>query len=128
MGVCVMGFPFSGRAVSAACAAAGLALSLGVVPSAWATGKPLVLDTRTGINDGQTGIVLQNAPLDSRPIAEPQPFAAPVQLQSGGQPPLIVSPYIEVPAAGGGRGRRGGDTGTGSVPRPVYRMPGGTGE
>lgn len=128
MGVCVMGFSFSGRAVSVACAAAALALSVGVAPAAWASGKPLVLDTRTGINDGQTGIVLQNAPLDSRPIAEPQPFAAPVQLQSGGQQPLIVAPYIEVPAAGGGRGRRGGDTGTGSVPRPVYRLPGGAGE
>lgn len=104
-----MRFRFPIRAFPAVCAAACLLLS-GIAPPAMADGKPLILDTQTGINDGQSGIVLQNAPLSRKPIVEAQPMAAPVQLEeSSAQPPVIVSPYIQLPGVGA------------SAPRAAYR-------
>ncbi|HEV3105253.1 MAG TPA: hypothetical protein VGZ01_06160 [Trinickia sp.] len=104
-----MRFPNPLRATPAICAAACL-LSCVALP-AMADGQPLILDTRTGINDGQSGIVLQNAPLSSSPMVQAQPTASPAQLdQSNAQPPVIVAPYIELPAAGT------------STPHTLYRL------
>jgi hypothetical protein len=60
-------------------------------------GQPLVLDTQRGISDGQSGTVLQTAPLSSARIVEAQPIATPVELAPNSSPPLIVAPYIQVP-------------------------------
>jgi len=90
---------FAGRTTIALMANAVLALASA---AAHATGQPLILDTQRGISDGQSGIVLQNAPLSSRPM---------VQMQSlptlngtgtdGSQAPIVVAPYVEVPGGGG---------------------------
>jgi hypothetical protein len=49
--------------------------------------EPLILDTRTGIQDGQSGVVVQSAPLARASIVSQQ-----------SQPTIIVSPYIGLPA------------------------------
>ncbi|WP_157977800.1 hypothetical protein [Paraburkholderia kururiensis] len=60
-------------------------------------GQPLILDTQRGISDGQSGTVLQTAPLVKAPIVAPQPIAEPAQLAPSGQSiPLYVAPYISV--------------------------------
>jgi hypothetical protein len=60
--------------------------------------QPLVLDTQTGIHDGKSGIVLQNAPLSRAPIAAPAQMASPAELAPNSTVPLIVAPYVQVPA------------------------------
>jgi hypothetical protein len=81
--------------------AAGFAL-LSIAPYAAADGQPLVLDTQTGIHDGQSGIVLQNAPLSRAPMVPAQQLPTLQQLDStSGQPPIVVEPYIALPGAGG---------------------------
>nr|WP_245982763.1 hypothetical protein [Trinickia fusca] len=81
--------------------------------------KPVILDTQTGINDGQSGIVMQNAPLSRKPIVAAQPPAAPTQLeQSNGQTPMIVAPYIKLPASGASMGAGG----AGATPPPIMRV------
>lgn len=82
--------------------AAGFAL-MGIASYALADGQPLVLDTQTGIHDGQSGIVLQNAPLSQAPMVPAQQLPTLQQLDStGGQPPIVVAPYIALPGAEGG--------------------------
>jgi hypothetical protein len=69
---------------------------------------PVVLDTQTGIHDGKSGVVLQNAPLARQPMVPAQPMATLTDMTPQAQQPIVVSPYIELP---GGRDRR-----------PVYRQ------
>lgn len=69
---------------------------------AGAAGQPLILDTQRGISDGQSGTVLQNAPLSPQPMVQTQ--SLPTLNGSGtdgSQPPIIVAPYVEVPGGGG---------------------------
>jgi hypothetical protein len=84
------------------CTVAGFAL-MGSASYAVADGQPLVLDTQTGIHDGQSGIVLQNAPLSRAPMVPAQQLPTLQQLDStSGQPPIVVAPYIALPGAGDG--------------------------
>jgi hypothetical protein len=86
------------RVLPATCAAL-LLVSLNA--SAESTGKPLVLDTEGGINDGQSGLVLQTAPLSRQPMATARPAATPTQLQQqDSSPPIVVAPYINLPVGG----------------------------
>ncbi|MCM2490655.1 hypothetical protein [Burkholderia glumae] len=59
---------------------------------------PVVLDTQTGIHDGRSGVVLQTAPLDPAPIVAPAEIRQPAGLQQNNQIPMVVAPYIRVPA------------------------------
>jgi hypothetical protein len=63
--------------------------------------KPLILDSQSGINDGQSGTVLQTAPLSRQPIVQAQPIATPTELAPNSSIPVVVAPYIPVPAGGG---------------------------
>ncbi|MFM0176389.1 hypothetical protein [Paraburkholderia sediminicola] len=63
--------------------------------------KPVILDSQSGINDGQSGTVLQTAPLSRQPIVEAQPIATPAELAPNSSIPIIVAPYIQLPAGGG---------------------------
>ncbi|MEX3936003.1 hypothetical protein AB4Y32_30135 [Paraburkholderia phymatum] len=59
---------------------------------------PLLLDTQSGISDGQSGTILQTGPLSTRRIVEAQPIAPPEELPyNNGSTPYIVAPYIQVP-------------------------------
>ena len=69
------------------------------VLAASSRGQPLILDTQKGISDGQSGTILQTAPLSHARIVEAQPIATPPEL-SPNSPPILVSPYIEYPAGG----------------------------
>jgi hypothetical protein len=60
--------------------------------------KPVILDTQTGIHDGQSGVVLQSAPLGRTPIVSATDVAAPGELAPQTQPAIVVSPYIALPA------------------------------
>jgi hypothetical protein len=64
------------------------------------SGQPLLLDTQHGITDGKSGTVLQNAPLSRAAIVSAQPAVAPTELSPNAQTPIIVAPYVEVPAGG----------------------------
>ncbi|MGA7777489.1 MAG: hypothetical protein WCA85_07225 [Paraburkholderia sp.] len=64
-------------------------------------GQPLILDTQHGISDGHSGTVLQTAPLSHQRIVEAQPIASPTELTPNSSTPLIVAPYIQLPAGGG---------------------------
>jgi hypothetical protein len=66
-----------------------------ISPLALADGPPLILNSQTGIDDGQSGMVLQNAPLSTRPMVE----APQLEQQPNGQPPVIIAP-IQLPATG----------------------------
>ncbi|MFX1761663.1 hypothetical protein PWP93_03525 [Paraburkholderia sp. A1RI-2L] len=69
---------------------------------ALAAGKPLILDTQQGISDGQSGVVLQNAPLSSQPMVQtPSLPTLNGTGADGSQVPIIVAPYVEVPGGGG---------------------------
>lgn len=61
---------------------------------------PLILDTQSGISDGQSGTVLQTAPLSHARIVEAQPIATPQELTPNSSQPLIVAPYIQLPGGG----------------------------
>ncbi|AWY60982.1 hypothetical protein GNZ24_25195 [Burkholderia thailandensis] len=81
--------------------AASCAALCGIVTAAVAGSDsaraPLILDTQSGIHDGKSGIVLQNAPLSRAPIvAQAQP-ATMTELPPGSTQPMVVIPYIEVP-------------------------------
>ncbi|ASL42932.1 hypothetical protein bAD24_I05530 [Burkholderia sp. AD24] len=65
-----------------------------------ATRKPLILDSQNGINDGQSGTVLQTAPLSHQPIVGAQPIAAPTELAPDSSMPYVVAPYIQLPTGG----------------------------
>ena len=64
-------------------------------------GQPLILDTQHGISDGHSGTVLQTAPLSHQRIVEAKPIASPTQLTPNSSTPLVVAPYIQLPAGGG---------------------------
>ncbi|HEY3597613.1 MAG TPA: hypothetical protein VGL08_08905 [Paraburkholderia sp.] len=87
-----------------AIAATTLLASVFVASSAFAASasgrQPLILDTQHGINDGQSGTVLQTAPLSHEPIVEAKPAAQPAQLAPNSSMPLYVAPYIQLPAGG----------------------------
>ncbi|MDR3101399.1 MAG: hypothetical protein LBV73_30585 [Paraburkholderia sp.] len=69
---------------------------------AHAAGKPLILDTQRGIDDGQPGMVLQNAPLSPQPMVQaPSLPTLNGTGADGSQVPIIVAPYVEVPGGGG---------------------------
>ncbi|CAG4900197.1 hypothetical protein R52603_05238 [Paraburkholderia saeva] len=83
-------------------------VSLGVAASLAASavfaasgGQPLVLDSQHGISDGQSGTVLQTAPLSHAPIVQAQPIAAPTELSTNSSTPIFVAPYVDVQAGGG---------------------------
>jgi hypothetical protein len=82
--------------------------------AAYADGQPLILDTQSGISDGQKGLVLQNAPLSHEPMVEARQPAAPAGLGTDSSQPYIVAPYIEVPGGGGSRP---------NPPRPPHPQP-----
>jgi hypothetical protein len=63
--------------------------------------KPVILDSQNGISDGQSGTVLQTAPLSRQPIVEAQPIATPTELTPNSSIPIVVAPYIQLPAGGG---------------------------
>jgi hypothetical protein len=93
-----------GAVVPTLCAAVSL-LAL-ATPMAFAAsssgGQPLILDTQHGISDGQSGTVLQTAPLSRERIVQAQPMATPTELTPNSSVPLIVAPYIQLPVGGGG--------------------------
>ncbi|WP_322046131.1 hypothetical protein [Paraburkholderia sp. J67] len=68
---------------------------------AHAAGKPLILDTESGINDGQSGTVLQTAPLSHQPMVQMQQLSTLNGTGADGSQPIIVAPYVEVPGGGG---------------------------
>src|ERR1700679_2935468 len=105
---------FQGAVVPALLSAASL-LTLGA-PAAFADsssgGKPLILDTQSGISDGHSGTVLQTAPLSHERIVQAKPIATPTELTPNSSVPIIVAPYIQLPAGGGTSTSR-------PVPRPA---------
>jgi hypothetical protein len=82
---------------------AALVVLLGAASTTFAASstsrQPLILDTQGGISDGQSGTVLQTAPLSRSRIVEAQPIATPEELTPSGAPPYIVAPYIQMPGA-----------------------------
>ncbi|SEC80337.1 hypothetical protein SAMN02787142_1985 [Burkholderia sp. WP9] len=64
------------------------------------TRKPVILDSQNGISDGQSGTVLQTAPLSRQPIVEAQPIATPTELAPNSSIPIVVAPYIPLPVGG----------------------------
>ncbi|CAE6820485.1 hypothetical protein [Paraburkholderia haematera] len=65
------------------------------------TRKPVILDSQSGISDGQSGTVLQTAPLSRQPIVGAQPIATPTELAPNSSIPIVVAPYVPVPIGGG---------------------------
>jgi len=63
-------------------------------------GQPLILDTQQGISDGHSGTVLQTAPLSHERIVQAKPIATPTELNSNSSTPIIVAPYVQLPAGG----------------------------
>lgn len=63
--------------------------------------KPVILDSQNGISDGQSGTVLQTAPLSRQPIVGAQPIATPTELAPNSSIPFVVAPYVPVPVGGG---------------------------
>jgi hypothetical protein len=76
-----------------------------VAPTAFAAssggGQPLILDTQQGISDGHSGTVLQTAPLSHERIVQAKPIATPTELTPDSSVPIVVAPYIQLPAGGG---------------------------
>jgi hypothetical protein len=91
---------FKIRLFSGLCVAAWLlALASSEPALADSNRQPVILDTQEGIRDGQSGVVLQNAPLLSEPMVPAESTAAVGEFATPAQPPIIVSPYIAVPGA-----------------------------
>ena len=96
--------------------ALGVALCGSQVALAKPGGEPLVLDTQTGIHSGVSGTVLQSGPLGGPGMV---PMATLPELPQQGEPPIVVSPYVEysgqnsVPTQPGIPGRP-------RVPRPLH--------
>ncbi|RKE36877.1 hypothetical protein B0G76_3091 [Paraburkholderia sp. BL23I1N1] len=63
--------------------------------------KPVILDSQNGISDGQSGTVLQTAPLSRQPIVGAQSIATPPELAPNSSIPIVVAPYVPVPIGGG---------------------------
>jgi hypothetical protein len=90
---------FSAPARSLA-AAAGLSIAVVASPVlADSDRAPVVLDTQTGIHDGRSGLVLQNAPLARQAMVPTQPTATLPEMAPQAQQPIVVAPYIELPGA-----------------------------
>jgi len=67
-------------------------------PALAADRQPLVLDTQRGISDGQSGVVLQNAPLSRAPMVQAQSPARATELAPSGAPTtVIVEPTLQMP-------------------------------
>lgn len=102
------------RSVMAAATMATLA-TLCVTSDAFAVSDndrpPVMLDTLGGVNNGQSGTVLLSSPAVPQPIVAAPPIEAPVELPQETSPPLVVAPYIQLPAGGGMPPR--------PIPRPV---------
>lgn len=96
------------RFFSFRCSAAALLLLQASLACAGSDRPPVVLDTQTGIHDGRSGIVLQNAPLSRQPMVAAPAAATLPEYAAPAQPPIIVSPYIDMGGAA-------------SAPRAVYR-------
>lgn len=110
---CLFAFPF-------ARIAAGLALLLlaQAFPAfAGSDRQPVILDTQTGIHDGRSGVVLQNAPLVHQPMVAAQPTASLQEFAPQQQPAIIVAPYVELPVGA-----------SAAVARPVLRPRAGSGQ
>jgi hypothetical protein len=93
------------KSVLAAAVAASLT-TVFAVPATFAassndTRKPVILDSQSGISDGQSGTVLQTAPLSRQPIVGAQPIATPAELAPNSSIPIVVAPYIPLPVGGG---------------------------
>lgn len=100
-----MGFTLHLRSRVVIGAAASCVLAA-VSSYALADGPPVVLDTQTGIHDGQSGIVLQNAPLSGAPMVQTQQLPTPTELNAtSSDSPIVVAPYIELPGANGAASR-----------------------
>jgi hypothetical protein len=87
-------------------AAATLLTTIFAVSSAFATPdsarRPVILDSQGGINDGQSGTVMRTGPTSWQPIVGAQPIAAPAELPPPDSSiPIVVAPYIQLPAGGG---------------------------
>lgn len=67
--------------------------------------EPVILGTQTGIHDGKSGVVLQNAPLSRQPMVPTERLP---ELAPQAQPPIVVSPYVQIP-------------GTQAAPTAAYR-------
>ncbi|MFM0213007.1 hypothetical protein PQQ96_37060 [Paraburkholderia sediminicola] len=93
------------KSVLAAAVAASLTMVFAVpatlAASSSDTRKPVILDSQSGINDGQSGTVLQTAPLSRQPIVGAQPIATPTELAPNSSIPIVVAPYIPLPVGGG---------------------------
>lgn len=93
------------KSVVAMTAAASLttvfAVSATFAASSTTARKPVILDSQSGISDGQSGTVLQTAPLSRQPIVGAQPIATPTELAPNSSVPFVVAPYIPVPVGGG---------------------------
>ena len=102
------------RSVIAAAALATFA-PLCVTPDAFAVSDndrpPVLLDTLGGVNNGQSGTVLLSSPPAPEPIVAAPAIPAPVELPQESSPPIVVAPYIQLPAGGGVPPR--------PMPRPV---------
>lgn len=94
------------KSVLATAAAAAMTTVFTVTASFAATSnnvrKPVILDSQSGISDGQSGTVLQTAPLSRQPIVGAQPIATPTELAPNSSIPFVVAPYVPVPVGGGG--------------------------
>jgi hypothetical protein len=93
------------KSVLTTAAAASLTLFF-AIPATFAASsnnarKPEILDSQRGISDGQSGTVLQTAPLSRQPIVTAQPIASPAELAPNSSIPVVVAPYIPVPVGGG---------------------------
>ncbi|MGF6596613.1 hypothetical protein P3T23_001324 [Paraburkholderia sp. GAS448] len=75
------------------------------VANAASGGQPLILDTQRGISDGQSGTILQTAPLSHARIVQAQPIASPTELSTDSSVPIMVAPYINLPVGAGGSQR-----------------------
>ena len=93
--VCSLKFILAAAAVSAT---AVFTASTALAASGSAR-KPLILDSQNGISDGQSGTVLQTAPLSRQPIVRAQSAATPTELAPNSSTPYVVAPYIQVPVA-----------------------------
>jgi hypothetical protein len=87
-----------------------------------ASGKPLILDTQTGISDGQSGTVLQTAPLSHAPIVSAQPMASPTELAPNSSTPVVVAPYVQVPGGGSNSSSGSGAVQKQPKARPALRQ------
>jgi hypothetical protein len=72
---------------------------------AQAGGRPLVLDTQTGIQSGAAGTVLQTGPLYGSGMIPARPMATLPELPQQDQQTIVVSPYIELQPGGHNSGQ-----------------------